>query len=965
MRAARVHRLPGIRFLAEPSVLPGALPRMDVAALVGFAARGPLHVPVAVEDLAQFRDVFGEDLALAWDGEGRRVQSSLLGASVDLFFRNGGRRCWVVRVGEPGNGPAGAQTQTFRVPGLYRADTLLAPARLRARAPGSWADSLKVGARLLDRPLDVLGLEIVGLPPRYDLRLGAGPLAPQTGDLIELRWLEAGLRAYLFAETLVAERGALRLRAETAYWFEELADPASPPASPAVADVPGGLLPLTESSALGAWSASGSPAPRLQARLLRLELLAWSGDRLEAQLGELGFDPRHARYWGALPDDETLYRRILELHDGALGLELPGLWGDVLTPRFPLAATAAAGRYLPLGMPLRRSAAEALAGDLALSNTGLGVEGLAAFSADLFLDADLGTQLSATLVSEARHKRLVRGAPLLGVHSLLPVEEVSLIGVPDAGHRHWDRRPRPGDPSLAAPWLDPVGARDARGRRPLTWSAVAGARRYVLEQSDSPDFATPTRYQVDPGEALDLLEPGLLPVPATGRLLSLDETCPNEAYFRVRAVGYTQTSVWSNTEVLRLPEGGFRGCGRPDVQSLALRLRLEPGAVPGSRRLAWSAVSPAGLDAAVDGFELQWGREADFLTRREAYRGGDLGVELALQSDIRAHYRVRAVTGGGPGPWSNTLVIDPLVLSTDALVPGADYEPQDLLAVHCALLRLCAARGDCLALLSLPGHYREQAVSAHLDTLGPAAGESEIRGSGALRVRGLGLDEAAVLSHGALFHPWLRHVHAGRAGAREIGVAPPDGALLGSIAARSLARGAWISPANQPLFEILGLTPRLEERAAAELLQRPVNLLHAGPRGFLMAKADTLAALDPLGRFAELRSLGTRRLMHLLRRLIEREGTRYVFEPNSEDFRDAVRAHWQQLLLDLYTRGALRGDQPERAFRVVIDPTGEAARSPDLGRVVIELHVAPAQPLRFINVRLIQAGPEGLVVQEV
>ena len=132
-----------------------------------------------------------------------------------------------------------------------------------------------------------------------------------------------------------------------------------------------------------------------------------------------------------------------------------------------------------------------------------------------------------------------------------------------------------------------------------------------------------------------------------------------------------------------------------------------------------------------------------------------------------------------------------------------------------------------------------------------------------------------------------------------------------------------------------------------------------------MAKADTLAALDPLGRFAELRSLGTRRLMHLLRRLIEREGTRYVFEPNSEDFRDAVRAHWQQLLLDLYTRGALRGDQPERAFRVVIDPTGEAARSPDLGRVVIELHVAPAQPLRFINVRLIQAGPEGLVVQEV
>ena len=60
-----------------------------------------------------------------------------------------------------------------------------------------------------------------------------------------------------------------------------------------------------------------------------------------------------------------------------------------------------------------------------------------------------------------------------------------------------------------------------------------------------------------------------------------------------------------------------------------------------------------------------------------------------------------------------------------------------------------------------------------------------------------------------------------------------------------------------------------------------------------------------------------------------------------------------------------RGARPECAFRVIVDPLGEAARQPDLGRLVVELHVAPAQPLRFLQVRLIQAGPEGLVVQEV
>ena len=34
---------------------------------VGFAASGPIDVPVPVEDAAQFADVFGADATLAWD----------------------------------------------------------------------------------------------------------------------------------------------------------------------------------------------------------------------------------------------------------------------------------------------------------------------------------------------------------------------------------------------------------------------------------------------------------------------------------------------------------------------------------------------------------------------------------------------------------------------------------------------------------------------------------------------------------------------------------------------------------------------------------------------------------------------------------------------------------------------------------------------------------------------------------
>lgn len=95
--AERARRLPGVRFEAPPPPV-DPLPRMDVAVLVGIAAAGPLHVPVAIEDSADFAAIFGEDAPLAWDGARRAGTFAHLGPAVRAFFRNGGRRCWVVRV---------------------------------------------------------------------------------------------------------------------------------------------------------------------------------------------------------------------------------------------------------------------------------------------------------------------------------------------------------------------------------------------------------------------------------------------------------------------------------------------------------------------------------------------------------------------------------------------------------------------------------------------------------------------------------------------------------------------------------------------------------------------------------------------------------------------------------------------------------------------------------------------------
>jgi Bacteriophage tail sheath protein len=90
-------RLPGVDADAALPAAPQPL-RLDVAGFVGFAETGPLDTPVIVEDPTQYAAVFGGDLALAQEA-GRPVWA-LLPTAVRAFFDNGGRRCYVVRVGE-------------------------------------------------------------------------------------------------------------------------------------------------------------------------------------------------------------------------------------------------------------------------------------------------------------------------------------------------------------------------------------------------------------------------------------------------------------------------------------------------------------------------------------------------------------------------------------------------------------------------------------------------------------------------------------------------------------------------------------------------------------------------------------------------------------------------------------------------------------------------------------------------
>ncbi len=982
-------RLPGVRFESRPPPVAEDLPRMDIAAMVGFASSGPLHLPVAVEDAARFRDIFGADPLLARDEDAGGPRHGALGRCVESFFANGGQRCWIVRVADADT----AVWHRFVLPGLWAGGDdgdSGAAALARARAPGSWCEPYAVGTALHREPLalrgplpEPLGTAGAGAAPgAVDLRAGAyrldlavAPGSVAVGELLEVDVGAALPRLWLFAAHTEPGPGFLRVRGaarrtaghtEGAYWLDAVGTSPAGDATPTPA-IPGLATPVPattpEDAALDTLAAAGvldaidapggPPAGLVSVRRLRLELGVWRGRALVARLGELGLARGHPRFWATLPTDAAL----LGSPSLARAPRAPGPLDDaVRSPRFPLAGPdddpAAGPRYyLPLAAPdrLAAGAAQALPEP---AGTKLERDGLADFSTALFVDPALAGG-SGALLADAEHRYYIQGRPLIGLHSLLPVGEVSLLAVPDAHHGGWTRQPAPAAPPLAAPELAPIPDRDPEGGYRIGWSAVAGASGYLLVAAGDPDFTAPaTHYH---GEH-------------TETTLYLPPDCPRRVLLRVRALRHGEVGPWSNTRQALLPRPGFAACAGGPPGELELR-RAEDGSppVPG---VVWGPAQDAAATAS-ERFALQVSTNADFLGAAEVTRAA-MQMTLAelaaasrvdLETEARRYLRVRGLRGGQCGPWSNTVVIDPLQRPGWTLTPAADYDDRVLRAVHIALLRFAAARADLLALLSLPRHYRSAAAIVHVGRL-TAGGDEPLAGTDPeAEVPSLGAGERAVLGYGALVHPWLGVRATGDASADDpegrdragddrdgsdlVTWIPPDGAALGAMAAVALERGAWVAPANRPLQRVLALDPPLGLDDWRRLAPARVNLLLRLPRGCVLFSEATL------GEDATLAPIHVRRLLILLRRLALREGDRFVFAPNDTRLQNLVRHRFDAALGGLFARGAFAGRDAAEGFRVVADAAVNPAPGLAQGRFVVELQVAPARALAFITVRLV------------
>jgi hypothetical protein len=688
--------------------------------------------------------------------------------------------------------------------------------------------------------------------------------------------------------------------------------------------------------------------------VVTLELWVRDGSGKITTLDNLGLSPLNPFYLGYLPRDAQLYARS----DDPAPPPGSDLWAEVEHPRFPLAMalgpTTATDLstlpiFLPLGIPglvdldfYQLAAAQSSA---ALERDGLALPG-GDLVASLFLDPDLADSGVNTLLTEAFHKQyqLRRGGgtgpageSLKKLHAVLPLDEVSLLAAPDAMHLGWKRDKPDAQQTLNGPRLLSISPADSTEKLSLTWTAVDSATSYSLQQSGDPRFESAITVWQGAG-----VPDSHNPLNVHSDPFAQPTGCPSAVYFRVCAANGDNVGPWSNTLTQTLPLEAFLRC---------IPVTLDPpkmdSATPSNGRilLNWSDT-----DTNLDAFELQIAYEPAFALPFTVYKGIDSHFEVWTSPIRTAYFRVGAMRGAQHSPWSNTTAVAavqtdlPYRMNTPSNPPDALHASQtELLKIHRAMIRLCAARGDVFSVLSVPHQFDAQLCATYKNlltsTLAPENGDT-------------------TLSFAALYFPWLiaRDTVDDQPGS--IRSVSPEGTILGSAAALTIASGAWLAPGNQLLEGVVDLDPPATDRSPFLFFDNQLNLVIQDSRGFLAVSSSTLSSSR------HLEDINVRRLLILLRRLALREGVDYVFQANDSSFWRIVQRRFEEVLGDMFLRGAFAGATQDESFLVRTDISVNPPESVEQGRFIVEIRVAPSLPLEFLTVRLLQSGGDLTLSEE-
>lgn len=990
MSGARATRtLPGFRFETKAPPLAETLPRMDIAVFVGFAASGPLQTPVALESEAQFNALFGEDAPLAWDLERGEQIYAYLAPAVRGFFRNGGRRCWVIRVarraGKDANDLNRARYNYFPIPGLARAEfrkdgtTVLSPGFARARSEGSWSDSLSVSSALLSRPEQATqALKLDGNDYVVEVER---PIADDfvAGDLLRLSFEKDGYVLFLTVSkvkpltNVLPSIRRLRVTGSKALWFETLTVAPGQEVQAYVFTQETTVSSQSDENLIGSfaapYAATLNPGPQDKQATLKLK------ECTPADVPPLGSLVRIQ----AAAEELWLTVESLNFNDDEVTASVSG--------EAPASVSGRMVRWMepPNKLPSATPSCERLTFEL-------WVRKAEEYSVSL---SDLGF--------EGRHKRFWGSLPT--DEALYQESETSLTDTPATviWRQVGDLFRFP----LAAIGTDTDNS--AEVYFPLSMAVVpenflspvalhgSGIQRDGLAEFDAQLFidrdlvsagtealaseaeflrylAPKPRRLTGMHAAFSLEEATIIAIPDAvhrGWLPRVEEKPPqlpesapplrpdwwhfadcrppqNKSQARTLADCPSATRDEPAKTVRELPAGNFLNCSIVNIPAPQLVASVKISASPpevstsGTFTLSWDTSPPA------TEYVLEEATIIDFSDAETIYAGKLTSFTIYGRKTGDYFYRVQAKAKENVSDWSNGMTVRVASQSRWALKQEKDYRPDTLLAVQRALLRMCAARGDLFCVLTLPAEYREDKAIEYVSVLrSPTGSETE-------DVAPLSIGEANDFSYGAVFHPWLIGEGKQTDALRRI---PPCGAVSGVFASRALTRGAWIAPVNQPMRGIVALAPPITRERRLALQDAKINLLRQEPRGFIVLDADTLSNDE------DFRPINVRRLLILLRRQALKLGATYVFEPNSPAFRRLVERGFTGMLDEMFVRGAFAGAKPATAYQVVADDSLNTSESVDQGRFIVELRVAPSLPLTFLTIRFIQTGDRSFVTE--
>lgn len=988
----KIRRLPGFRFEAQTASREDVLPRMDVALFVGFASSGPIGIPVAVESAEQFKTIFGDDLPLVWDTEKSETVYAYLAPTVRSFFRNGGKRCWILRVArlEPSHKKPlnRACYNFFPLSGLacvsFGEDEVknILPAFARARAKGSWSDNLENSTAVLSKSIKLLSLTGSNAEKTVSLEIGANETIA-AGDLLRFTFRDDKLTLLLAVDEIKED--------------EETHSPPKPKKTPSF-----GKRIVRFTSKRFVWLKKLSeqilPEERYQ-----IDVKMWNGQNgsLSDDSPQTFLSERSAVFSLEKPKNKDLFQKVsltfsnlpsaetpsigsllmTKLKNDLIGLQVEtvNFGDDETSPKVEIICRAISCDR-KIKQPVSKPQVEVLAFELWIKKDKKSLVKLS----DLAFNAD-HERFWGNLPTDEDLYHFAKSSDKKNPSWMQKAEAVNF---PLAGNGDRESFYFPlFATALPETYLDAVSLLGTK------------LQRDGLEEFDEELFLDRKLKNTGSGNLINEAEfirylafrPRSLwgihsaLVPETVMNVAAESLPTNPSYTSYSLDECTIISVpdathrgWSYTkdegEILSPPLFSpplrpewwhFQDCRNPDVQKVSEPLRgnfldysirvvetpenlhvKEERVSSGKFTIIWKS-DEIGKDLE---FVLEESSTPKFEFPQEIYRGKERRFEVSERSAGVYFYRVRAEIGKDFSNWSIGLAVKIPAAENWSVNSVKDYKSDVLLAVQRALLRMCAARGDIFAVLNLPEHFEETNAFEYVGTLKTTKGfASETAG-----VEPFSTDETRALSFGAIYHPWLLTHEDDFEDFRNI---PPDGANCGVMARRSYERGAWIAPANEKLQGILGLAKEIRRERYLDFQDNLINLVRHEPVGFLVLDSDTLS--DD----ADWRSINVRRLISLLRRLAVKHGAEYVFEPNNERFRRQVQRGFAALLDLMFVRGAFAGATTATAYQVVVSEKVNNFQSLEQGRFIVELRVAPSLPLKFVTIRLINSGGRSSVFE--